>query len=79
MSVWSNIKNFLGGFGVMFVLCVAIVGVGMLVGWLFKSDLAGIITIGVIIVGWGLWGAIQGLRDWLKSSTNEEDEEDSNS
>jgi len=68
MKIFDEIKNFLGGFLFMLAIAIVIVGIGILVGWLFKSTLAGIITVGVIIVGWALMGAIRELIAWIRKT-----------
>ena len=68
MGIFTEIKNFFGGFLIMLVIGIGIIGVGVFVGWITKSPLAGIITVGVIIVGWALFGAIQELIAWIRKT-----------
>ena len=45
-------------------LTLGIIGVGILVGWIFNSVLAGFITIAVLITLWAFWWLIRKL--WTK-------------
>lgn len=47
--------------GVLTILIpfVIILGIGVLVGWIFNNSLVGFFTIGGLIVLWALWGMVK--------------------
>lgn len=54
------------GFLTILIALVVIIGIGVLVGWIFNNALVGFFTIGGIIVVWGIWGMIKSWMDYHK-------------
>jgi divalent metal cation (Fe/Co/Zn/Cd) transporter len=56
------------------IALVVILGIGVLVGWVFNNALVGFFTVGGLIVLWALWGAIKELWAWItKAGVHEKD------